>query len=189
MNNIDNILNNYFDGSASPEEEKILKMYFRSNNILPQHEIYKPLFLVFDKEKQEITAPDFIIPKEEYRRKLLPSRRLLMVSASVAAVALLVVILFPFKMGAELQPDYVVIVNGEKISNPKKAKEYADKMFAQAYDMKKQNYKPLNEAKGIQESFDAARIINEARKFQETYDAARIIDKAKKQINNIETSN
>lgn len=55
-NNIDNILNSYFEGSALPEEERQLKEYFRSNTVLPEHEVYKPLFAAFDRERQ-IAAP------------------------------------------------------------------------------------------------------------------------------------
>lgn len=164
MNNIDNILNHYFEGTSTVGEEKILKGYFRSHQIAPQHEIYKPLFDLFDQEKETLLAPRFIIPEVEEKRERRTARSLWIASAGAVAVILLGIILFPFKGGSERQSDYVVIVHGERISNPQKAKEYAEAMFTQACAIKKENYQSLGKAKEMQEMYNAAKIIGEAKK-------------------------
>jgi len=41
---IDNTLNRYFDGTSSLEEERLLKQYFSSAQVRPEHMPYKPLF-------------------------------------------------------------------------------------------------------------------------------------------------
>lgn len=160
---IDNLLNHYFEGTSTAEEEKILKDYFRGNQIAPQHEIYKPLFDLFDQEKGSLLAPRFVIPKARKKKKRPAARSLWIASAGVAAAVLLGVILFPFKGGSETQSDYVVIVNGKRISNPQKAKEYAEAAFTRVSAIQKESYQTLGKAKEIQEKYNAARIIREAK--------------------------
>jgi len=41
---IDNTLNRYFDGTSTLEEERLLKQYFSSAQVRPEHLAYKPLF-------------------------------------------------------------------------------------------------------------------------------------------------
>lgn len=77
----------------------MLKEYFRSNTVLPQHEIYKPLFTVFNKEKQ-IADRMFEIPTEKNHKKPFPIRKLWF-----DAVTLLIINLSPYKNKAEVQSD------------------------------------------------------------------------------------
>ncbi len=44
---IDKILDKYFEGNANLEEEKLLKKYFASAQIAPEHLVYKPMFSYF----------------------------------------------------------------------------------------------------------------------------------------------
>ncbi len=161
MNNIDNILEKYFEGISSVEDEKALKKYFQSGNIQPQHEMYKPLFAAFDKEKQ-ITAPAFVTPLERDNKKPFLSRKLWISIASTAAVILLVVTLFPFKNRNRRQPgDYLVFINGREITNPQKAQQYAEKIFGEADEIIRTGYKPFVEATAIQKEMNAEKIFND----------------------------
>lgn len=161
MNNIDNILEKYFEGISSAEDEKALKKYFQSGNIQPQHEMYKPLFAAFDKEKQ-ITAPAFVTPLERDNKKPFLSRKLWISIASTAAVILLVITLFPFKNRNRRQPgDYLVFINGREITNPQKAQQYAEKIFGEADEIIRTGYKPFVEATAIQKEMNAEKIFND----------------------------
>lgn len=164
MNNIDNILNHYFEGISTTGEEKILKDYFRSNQIAPQHEMYQPLFDLFDQEKETMIAPRFDIPTAGEKGKRRTVRSLWIASAGVAAVILFSILLLPFKDARDTHQEYVVIVNGIKISDPQQAKEYAEAMFTQVCAIKNEHYQSLGKAKEIQESYNAAKIIGEAKK-------------------------
>jgi len=42
--NIDNILNKYFEGYTTLEEEQLLRDYFASDNVAHAHKVYQPLF-------------------------------------------------------------------------------------------------------------------------------------------------
>ncbi|RNC63946.1 hypothetical protein [Proteiniphilum sp. X52] len=161
MNTIDNILDNYFEGTTLPEEESRLKEYFRGNAVLPRHEIYKPLFAAFDKEKQ-IAAPVFEIPAEKNRKKPFPIRKSWIAAASIAAVTLLLVTLVPFKNKTGTPSgDYTVFIHGKAITNPKKARQYADKMFMQADEIIRTSYEPVVEANAIQTEMDPGRIFDD----------------------------
>jgi len=54
---IDNILNKYFEGLTSLEEEKILKEYFASDNIAEEHYPYKAMFNYFE-QASSVTNPE-----------------------------------------------------------------------------------------------------------------------------------
>lgn len=160
MNNIDNILNNYFEGTASSEEEKTLRKYFRSENILLQHEVYKSLFTAFEEEKQ-IKAPVFEIPAANENRKPALPRKLWITAASAAAVILLAVILFPFDNKTETNSDYRVYINGKQITNPQKAQQYADKMFRQTDEIIRASYEPFEEINALKTELDADKLFND----------------------------
>jgi hypothetical protein len=106
-NNIDNILNSYFEGSALPEEERQLKEYFRSNTVLPEHEVYKPLFAAFDRERQ-IAAPQFEVPASKKSKP-----RLSKVLWSAVAGAAAIYTLYVVYAGAEV---FLCVTANKKLS-------------------------------------------------------------------------
>ena len=46
------LLELYFNGQTSLQEEHRLKIYFKSSNIDPEHEMYRPLFDAFESESE-----------------------------------------------------------------------------------------------------------------------------------------
>lgn len=52
-NNIEQLLEKYFEGETSIVEEQVLKDYFNSENITSHLEIYKPIFSYFSAAKTE----------------------------------------------------------------------------------------------------------------------------------------
>ncbi|HBK42036.1 MAG TPA: hypothetical protein DDZ57_10765, partial [Porphyromonadaceae bacterium] len=57
--------------------------------------------------------------------------------------------------------DYLVFINGNEVTNPQKAQQYADKMFMQADEIIRTSYKPIVEANVIQTEMDADRIFDD----------------------------
>lgn len=49
---IDHLLDKYWEGESSLEDEKILKQYFLSSDVAAEHEAFKELFVFFDSESQ-----------------------------------------------------------------------------------------------------------------------------------------
>ncbi|MEE9439364.1 MAG: hypothetical protein V3V14_10220 [Saprospiraceae bacterium] len=54
-NNIDNLLDKYFNAETSLEEENTLKLYFSSNNIKDKHKTYLPMFQ-FLKQQSSVSS-------------------------------------------------------------------------------------------------------------------------------------
>ncbi|PWA05355.1 hypothetical protein [Flavobacterium psychrotolerans] len=63
-NNIEELLEKYFQGGTSIAEEQELRKYFSSSNVLPHLEQYKPLFGYFS-----------LVKKEEFEREILPQTK------------------------------------------------------------------------------------------------------------------
>lgn len=55
MKDIDEIIERYFDGETSLEEEKLLRDYFLRQNIDERHKIYAPMFNFFTEERKDVT--------------------------------------------------------------------------------------------------------------------------------------
>jgi len=159
MNGIDNLFEKYFNGLSSTEEEKILKNYFKGANVLPEHEIYRPLFTVFNSEKQ-VKAPEILLPEKKKENSAL-TRRIIIFATGVAAIALLAITPFSIIPKQVQSTEYVVIVNGKKIYNQQKARQYAESMFGEAKKIIEDSYQPFHDATNIKEELNARKILRE----------------------------
>lgn len=88
---IERLLDKYFEGATSREEEKQLRAFFRRPEVPAALQPYQPLFRHFDAEQQLELADDFderLLARLD-ERPAARTRRLLLVLARVAAVLLL----------------------------------------------------------------------------------------------------
>ena len=70
--NIDNILNKYFEGISGVQEEKILKSYFSSGQVKPEHASLKPMFDYFEHQSNVINPkPIRLKQKRKSNRKFI----------------------------------------------------------------------------------------------------------------------
>jgi len=77
LDNIEKILEKYFEANTTAAEEKSLREYFSQEEVAPQLEQYKPIFAYFSKAKQErFTKQVPLKPRKNYYKWL-----------SIAAVA------------------------------------------------------------------------------------------------------
>ena len=118
MNRIDELLEKYFAGTSSLSDEKELKAYFNSGSVDAVHEMYSPVFRAFENEKT------VIYPQKEpvVLKSVSLRRRILYTLSGVAAACLLVLSVARFQ---NTQDDYM-IVNGKRINDPEKAREFAN---------------------------------------------------------------
>lgn len=65
LHKIKNLLEEYFEGRTTLEEEKILKNYFSQSDVSPDLEKYKPIFKVFENEKAIKSEKEFHIIDEK----------------------------------------------------------------------------------------------------------------------------
>ncbi|MDR2118761.1 MAG: hypothetical protein LBP25_04440 [Tannerellaceae bacterium] len=80
--NIDDLLEKYFEGDTSADEERRLRAFFASDGVPPGLEVYRPLFAWFDGEIRRREAGAAVASGRRKRYMMLP--------AAAAAVALLV---------------------------------------------------------------------------------------------------
>jgi len=84
LDNIEKLLEKYFEATTSVEEEKVLRAYFAQDSVAPHLEQYRPMFVFFAEAK-----------KERFTRQVpLKSKTRLYQWISVAAVALLLFSLY-----------------------------------------------------------------------------------------------
>ncbi|MBK7335936.1 MAG: hypothetical protein IPJ00_07115 [Saprospirales bacterium] len=57
--NIQQLLDKYFEGETSLEEEAALKNYFQGKTIDPAFQAFQPLFRYLDAERQTALSPSF----------------------------------------------------------------------------------------------------------------------------------
>ena len=106
MSDMDKLIDKYFEGETSLQEEKLIRQYFESGNIDDKHRAYAPMFGFFAEERQKVSPPA--------RKKKKPP---FFVWASVAASLALVLSLRIFFWSGQEANTSVVYVNGQRISD------------------------------------------------------------------------
>lgn len=71
LHNIKQLLEKYFEGETSLQEEKELKNYFSSENIAPELVQYQNMFGYFSKEKATESKIEIVLEKKSNSRKWL----------------------------------------------------------------------------------------------------------------------
>lgn len=125
---IDELLNRYFEGETSCEEERELRHFFTQNaEQIPEHlQAYRPLFAYLEQEAATTTAPGpEERPKEQLAAHFSRLYRLYYTVGSIAAGLLLLLgvakILFPLSAA----PENYVIIDGKRYTDEKLAKAKA----------------------------------------------------------------
>ncbi|WP_405326622.1 hypothetical protein [Leeuwenhoekiella sp. LLG6367-2.1] len=72
LNKIENLLELYFEGTTSLEQEAKLRDYFTSDEVAPHLEEYTPLFTAFAKAKQERFNRKIELPKTKKSWQWIP---------------------------------------------------------------------------------------------------------------------
>ena len=131
MMNIDGLLNKYFEGETTLEEERMLRAYFNQDN-LPEHlKEFAPMFNYIEDERvalevlKEISdaSPALTVTK---KRKAILSKSLY-ISAVAAACIIAVFFLFsPGKSNSNGSESYAWI-NGKRITDKEEIKMFAEK--------------------------------------------------------------
>lgn len=151
MDIINKIIDKYFNGESSREEEKILKYYFNSNKVAPEHLVFKPLFDAFEIEANEsykIKKPKkFFIQKWAFA------------GSGFAAAVLLTLWLFG---SPAFQGDYA-IVNGTRINDHELAQQLAESKMNKVGQMLDEKLKPLESIQMVRNSLKPAKKIGEIR--------------------------
>ncbi|MDR0824258.1 MAG: hypothetical protein LBN74_04140 [Prevotella sp.] len=108
MENIDKLLEKYFEGETTLKEESILRSYFRQTDIEERYKLYAPMFNFFAEERNGNENAT------EKKRKKIP----LYVWAAIAASLLLVVCLKSFYHTSVIEGEKTLVyIDGKEITD------------------------------------------------------------------------
>lgn len=106
MNEIDKLLEKYFEGETSLEEEKILRQYFRQPEVEERHKIYAPMFNFFSGERKEAAV--------EKKKRKIPVYAWVSIAASLLLLITVKSLYTDSQNGAAKS---VLYIDGKKITN------------------------------------------------------------------------
>ena len=129
MNRIDELLEKYFAGTTSLQEEQELKTYFKEGHPAEEHRKYACIFQAFGMEK-EVAAPD--IKRIAIRASVSVKKRWTIVLSGVAAACLLLFFTVRYQ---EYSSENYMIVRGKRINNPEMAREFANAKVEKSLDI------------------------------------------------------
>lgn len=128
---IRHLLDKYFEGNSSAQEEKTLRRYFAQDDLPEDLKVYTTLFRFLEDESAALAVLNEIQRESNVpvRRKLLLLRKLRTIAA-VAAVLLIAVLLLthPDEQSPSLNGSYVW-VDGKQITDPATVRKYAESSF------------------------------------------------------------
>lgn len=123
---IDELLNKYFEGETSCEEERELRRFFTEENSIPEHlQMYRPLFGCLDKEAKEYQS----LPKKAEKKRHLLSRRLYYTFGSIAAGLLILIGIANLYQYIAVTPTDYVVINGKRYTDANVIREQALSAF------------------------------------------------------------
>jgi hypothetical protein len=119
---IETLINKYFEGMTSLEEEDMLRTYFQTDDVPPSLEIYRPMFRFFSQEREDINrhpAPGKEVAQSAIQTGRNP-RTLIIRWFSIGAAACFLLTLgikFAFNFRPDLEPTSQAFINGKKYTN------------------------------------------------------------------------
>ena len=159
MESINILIEKYFNGETTLQEENILKNYFKSEKVEASHEIYRPLFEVFQRESEEIYQPKSVkvIDYQPTNR-----RRNWLQIASISGVAATVLLAIWFLHFNTDGADYAV-VNGKRINDAEYAQKIAQAKVDKVNDVLGRSFKPMGSFKKVRRSLEPVNKLSEVR--------------------------
>ena len=127
---IQHLIDKYFDGESSAEEEKVLRRYFTQEDLPEELKAYASLFRFLDDEATALAILNEIRSEEKrpVRRRLLSLRNLRTIAAVAATLLITVLLLTRPDREPALTGSYVW-VDGKQITDPATVRKYAEASF------------------------------------------------------------
>ena len=156
---MNDLLERYFNAQTSLQEENQLKIYFNSNEIDPEHEIYRPLFDVFESESEISYRSDSSADLKIKSRKLsnfwLKSISLTGIAASLE--------LAEWLFGNNSTTADYAIMNGKRINDAEYAQQLAVSKMNKVNKMLSKNMQPLNSIRIVKKNLEPMDKLSDIR--------------------------
>lgn len=158
MERIDELLDKYFRGETTLAEEKLLKNYFASDDVVSKHDPYRELFRAFDSESKE--------RMNEPLKKVLPvqkfSKRLWIRTFSYSGIA--AAILIALWIQRPQQSENYAIVAGSRIEDPEYVQKYAEKKLNKVNEILENSMEPMKSMETVRRSLHPMQKVADTRK-------------------------
>lgn len=159
MADMNELLEKYFKGETSLQEENLLKMYFRSGQVKAGHEIYRSMFDAFEEESQVVMPA----PKRKVIDLKQPKlKRIGWQSISISGIAATVLLAFWFFRTEPVDADYAVI-HGKRINNAAYAQQMAIAKMEKVNGILVKTMKPMQNIQKIKNSLEPINKISDVR--------------------------
>lgn len=124
---IDELLNKYFEGETSCDEERDLRRFFTEKQVPEDLEMYRPLFVCLDEEAKAHQSHQHEV--KEVNKQLSYRRHLYYIMGSIAAGLLLLIGVANLYQNVWTAPSDYVIINGKRYTDAKTIREQALSAF------------------------------------------------------------
>lgn len=116
---IEELIDRYFEGQTSCDEERELRRFFTQENIPEFLQVYRPLFACLDQEAKAFQKES--IPA----KKLSLRRRFIYMTGGIAAGLLLLIGIAGIQRYLHVTPDNYVIIDGKQYTDENLVREQA----------------------------------------------------------------
>ena len=157
MEKLDILLEKYFKAETSVNEENELKNYFLGDNIDPEYEIYRPMFVAFSQEKQQKIQPEIKIIEPKKRKAF----RVWLKTISYSGIAAAILLTFWFQQPKNNQ-NYAV-VSESRIEDPEFAVQYAEKKLSRAGEIVRKSLSPMKSLNTVRGTLTPIEKVSETR--------------------------
>lgn len=157
MEKLNELLEKYFRAETSVAEENELKRYFQSEDVAPEHEMYRPMFALFEEEKTETAEPDKKIISHQKKSTSRFWIRTISYSGIAAALAITLWLQRP------TENENYAIISGNRIEDAEYATKYAEKKLSKATEMLRSSMKPMENIEKVRESLKPMQKVSETR--------------------------
>jgi len=158
MESINELLERYFSGETTLAEENQLKLYFKCQNVLPDHEIYRSLFEAFDAELQDKSAN----PTERVQPVRKKTTRIWIKTFAYTGIAATLLLTLWIQRSQESK-NYAM-VGGKRIQDNEYAEKYTAQKLNEIHDLLHNSMKPINSIEKVRNGLQPIHKLESVKK-------------------------
>ena len=158
MESINELLERYFSGETTLAEENQLKLYFKCQNVLPDHEIYRSLFETFDAELQDKSANP-MAKVQPVRKK---TTRIWIKTFAYTGIAATLLLTLWIQRSQESK-NYAM-VGGKRIQDNEYAEKYTAQKLNEIHDLLHNSMKPINSIEKVRNGLQPIHKLESVKK-------------------------
>jgi len=157
MELMNELLEKYFRGETSLEEERALKKYFLKGTVAAEHEIYRTMFEVFKHESNETANAPLkkVIPEQRKIKRVW--FQTFAYSAVAASLFLLVWIQFPHAT------DDFAVIDGKKIESPEYVQRYTEIKLSKVNNILARSMEPMKSFNHVRQNMETLQNVRDIR--------------------------